>query len=78
MQRQPVVAGQFYPGGIQQLKSTLAALVPENDSRRRVLGIISPHAGYVYSGAIAGQVYSQIEIPQTVLIIGPNHTGNGS
>ncbi len=77
MQRQPVVAGQFYPGGIQQLKSTLAALVPENDSRRRVLGIISPHAGYVYSGAIAGQVYSQIEIPQTVLIIGPNHTGNG-
>ena len=42
------------------------------------MALISPHAGYVYSGAIAGQVYSQIEIPQTVLIIGPNHTGNGS
>ncbi len=77
MQRQPVVAGQFYPGNIQQLKSTLADLIPDNSSKQHVFGIISPHAGYVYSGAIAGQVYSQIEIPRTVLIIGPNHTGSG-
>lgn len=78
MQRQPVVAGQFYPGSYQQLKLSLASLVPENSSKKRVLGIISPHAGYVYSGAIAGQLYAQIEIPQTVLIIGPNHTGAGA
>lgn len=78
MRRQPIVAGQFYPGNNQQLKSTLAALVPENSSKRKVVGIISPHAGYVYSGSIAGQLFSQIEIPGTVLIIGPNHTGAGS
>lgn len=78
MQRQPVVAGQFYPGSFQQLKSLLATLIPENCARQRVSGIISPHAGYVYSGAIAGQLYAQIDIPPTVLIIGPNHTGAGA
>lgn len=78
MQRQPVVAGQFYPGSEQQLRSSLNSLIPKNVSRKAVRGIIAPHAGYVYSGAIAGQVYSQIEIPKTVLIIGPNHTGSGA
>jgi AmmeMemoRadiSam system protein B len=78
MQRQPVVAGQFYPGSFQKLKSTLVALVPESSSKKHVYGIISPHAGYVYSGAIAGQLYAQIKIPRTVLIIGPSHTGAGA
>ncbi|MBC7962401.1 MAG: AmmeMemoRadiSam system protein B [Steroidobacteraceae bacterium] len=78
MQRQPVVAGQFYPGSHQQLESTLVRLIPENGLKKRVLGIIAPHAGYVYSGGIAGRLYGQIEIPQTVLIIGPNHTGAGA
>lgn len=77
MQRQPTVAGQFYPGNAKQLRSTLATIIPENSSKQHVTGIISPHAGYVYSGAIAGQIYSQIEIPQTILILGPNHTGAG-
>lgn len=77
MQRQPVVAGQFYPGSSQQLKLSLASLVPEKSVKKHVLGVISPHAGYVYSGAIAGQLFAQIEIPKTVLIIGPNHTGAG-
>ncbi len=78
MQRQPVVAGQFYPGGFQQLKLSLSSLVPENNSKKSVFGIISPHAGYVYSGTIAGQLYANIKIPRTVLIIGPNHTGAGA
>lgn len=78
MQRQPVVAGQFYPGSERQLRSSLNSLIPKNVSRKPVRGIIAPHAGYVYSGAIAGQVYSHIEIPKTVLILGPNHTGAGA
>lgn len=78
MQRQPVVAGQFYPGNAQELRSTLASLIPDCSFRQSVRGIISPHAGYIYSGAIAGQVYSRIEIPEAVLIIGPNHTGAGA
>ncbi|HXE98579.1 MAG TPA: AmmeMemoRadiSam system protein B [Dongiaceae bacterium] len=78
MQRQPAVAGQFYPGSEQTLRASLSRLIPENADPERVKGIISPHAGYVYSGAIAGKVYSRIAIPDTVLIIGPNHHGTGA
>lgn len=78
MQRQPAVAGQFYPGSEDKLRAALSQLIPENASPKPVKGIISPHAGYVYSGAISGKVYSQVTIPDTVLIIGPNHHGSGA
>ena len=78
MQRQPAVAGQFYSGSESQLRADLSLLIPENSVKTRVKGIIAPHAGYVYSGAIAGKVYSRIEIPATVLILGPNHHGSGA
>ncbi|MFZ2950875.1 MAG: AmmeMemoRadiSam system protein B, partial [Desulfuromonadaceae bacterium] len=78
MQRQPAVAGQFYPGSEGKLRDALSQLIPENTSPQPVKGIISPHAGYIYSGAIAGQLYSRLIIPDTVLIIGPNHHGSGA
>ncbi len=78
MQRQPAVAGQFYPGEQQKLRSALSQLIPENRAPQPVTGVISPHAGYVYSGAIAGQLFSHCKIPGTVLIIGPNHRGAGA
>lgn len=78
MQRQPAVAGQFYPGSEGKLRAALSQLIPENASPQPVKGIISPHAGYIYSGAIAGQLYSRLIIPDTVLIIGPNHHGSGA
>jgi hypothetical protein len=78
MQRQPAVAGQFYAGTSKQLRSDLAALMPEVHGARKVTGIIAPHAGYIYSGAIAGQVYASVEIPATVLVLGPNHHGAGA
>lgn len=78
VQRQPAVAGQFYSGNSIKLRSDLASLIPEAQGQQKVAGIIAPHAGYVYSGAIAGQVYAAIEIPATVLILGPNHHGSGA
>jgi AmmeMemoRadiSam system protein B len=79
MQRQPAVAGQFYPGTEQQLRAELSRLIPDNSpAGLQVKGVISPHAGYVYSGAIAGKLFSKITIPSTVLIIGPNHHGIGA
>ncbi|MDO9067813.1 MAG: AmmeMemoRadiSam system protein B [Deltaproteobacteria bacterium] len=79
MQRQPAVAGQFYPGNEQQLRKDLTNLIPECAHQKlHVKGIISPHAGYIYSGAIAGKIFSQINIPKTVLVIGPNHHGAGA
>jgi hypothetical protein len=78
MQRQPAVAGQFYAGNSRQLRNDLAALIPEPHGAKAVTGIIAPHAGYIYSGAIAGKVYASIDIPATVLILGPNHHGTGA
>jgi len=77
MQRQPAVAGQFYSGSEEKLRADLSQLIPDNSSPISVKGIISPHAGYIYSGAIAGQLFGRVNIPGTVLIIGPNHRGAG-
>lgn len=77
MQRKPVVAGYFYPGDIYTLTSTLQELIVEDEEKINALGIIVPHAGYIYSGKVAGRVYGKIEIPDVVLLLGPNHTGLG-
>lgn len=78
MQRHPAVAGQFYTGSGPELSRELAALIPFTEKKRKVTGIIAPHAGYMYSGAVAGKVYAAIEIPSRVLILGPNHRGLGA
>lgn len=78
MRRQPAVAGQFYTNSAEQLRSELAAMIPVAGEKRKVLSIIAPHAGYMYSGAVAGRGYGRIEIPSTVLILGPNHHGVGA
>jgi len=78
MRRQPAVAGQFYTNSAEQLRSELKIMIPVTGDKKKVLGIISPHAGYIYSGAVAGKGYASIEIPSTVLILGPNHHGAGA
>lgn len=77
MIRKPVVAGQFYPESPSQLKAMIKGLVDEQAVREEVIGLVSPHAGYIYSGPVAGAVFSKIEFKDTFIIIGPNHTGRG-
>ena len=77
MIRNPVVAGQFYPGEAAPLRSMIKKMVDETAPRTDVVGIVVPHAGYIYSGRVAGAVYSRIIFPDTFIIMGPNHTGNG-
>jgi MEMO1 family protein len=77
MVRQPAVAGKFYTANPEELRQELAEMVPQGEGEH-VLGIVAPHAGYVYSGKMAGKVYGAIKVPNTVLVIGPNHTGMGS
>ena len=76
--RQPAVAGQFYPGSEPALRKELQRLVPAGYVKQRAIGVISPHAGYLYSGSAAGQLLAGIEIPRTVIILGPNHRGSGA
>ncbi len=78
MIRQPAVAGQFYPGSQSALTRELQRLLPSVTSKQPAIGAISPHAGYIYSGSAAGQLLAGIEIPPTVVILGPNHHGGGA
>jgi AmmeMemoRadiSam system protein B len=75
--RNPVVAGQFYPASASELKRMLKGMVAEKAKRQEVIGLISPHAGYIYSGAVAGATISRIKFKETFIIMGPNHTGSG-
>ncbi len=77
MIRKPVVAGQFYPGTASQLKTMIGAFVDEKVAKEEVIGLVSPHAGYVYSGPVAGAVISKVKFKGTFVIMGPNHTGMG-
>ena len=54
MAREPVVAGSFYPDDSSQLNILLKQLVQPGLVREDVCGVVSPHAGYIYSGAVAG------------------------
>ena len=76
--RMPAVAGRFYPRHADELRRDIAGYTsPEINSRINAIGCIAPHAGYMYSGHVAGAVYSQMEIPRRVIVLCPNHTGMG-
>jgi MEMO1 family protein len=76
--RKPVVAGQFYPAEQKQLKEMIASLADRQAQKSDCLGVILPHAGYIYSGAVAALTLSQVKIKDTVVLLGPNHTGRGA
>jgi hypothetical protein len=80
--RQPAVAGRFYPANPQRLRTEIEGYtaVPANapvEAKIRALGCVVPHAGYVYSGHVAGAVYRHLQLPQRMVILCPNHTGMG-
>ncbi len=77
MLREPVVAGRFYPGDAQALRRTVDGLLSGQKEAVPALGLIAPHAGYVYSGAIAGKTLGGVRLSETVLCLGPNHHGGG-
>lgn len=77
MLRKPAVAGQFYPGTATLLKKQLAKFIDQKVTREDVIGLVSPHAGYIYSGQVAGETFSKVNLTDTVIIIGPNHSGLG-
>jgi hypothetical protein len=90
--RRPCVAGTFYEGNAESLKAQIESCflhklgpqkVPEVTASgpRKVIGLICPHAGYAYSGPVAANAYYELALdgrPDTVVILGPNHSGYGS
>jgi len=78
MPRHPAVAGHFYKASRDSLKNQVSSFIIPVADKKHALGILAPHAGFMYSGSVAGAVYSNIVVPKTIVLIGPNHTGLGA
>ncbi|HYS82518.1 MAG TPA: AmmeMemoRadiSam system protein B [Anaeromyxobacteraceae bacterium] len=78
MDREPAVAGRFYPGSEERLWAEVAALLGPAGRPRPALGLLSPHAGYLYSGKVAGETWARVEVPTRAIVLCPNHTGLGA
>ncbi|MEA3489296.1 MAG: AmmeMemoRadiSam system protein B [Candidatus Omnitrophota bacterium] len=77
MVRDPAVCGQFYPGERESLLRDLDKMIPERSDKIDAIGAVSPHAGYMYSGAVAGEVYARLKPRRTYIVLSPNHSGYG-
>ena len=76
--REPVVAGTFYPMDRSELSRQLDHLVAVDPERHQLLACVAPHAGYMYSGGVAGRLFGHLDLPRRVVVMGPNHTGMGA
>jgi AmmeMemoRadiSam system protein B len=77
--RTPAVAGRFYPEDPQTLRKAVEKmLVPAFTPLREVFGVMVPHAGYMFSGGVAGKTFASITPPATAILLGPNHFGMGT
>ncbi len=86
--REPAFSGLFYPAFASELRRQIESCFSDKKfgpgngrikPEKKILAGIAPHAGYVYSGPCAAQLYSRIpHDTKTVVILGPNHTGRGS
>jgi len=79
--RHPAVAGRFYPRDADDLRSEvqgyLSQSISTNEETVKAIGCIAPHAGYMYSGHVAGAVFAHIDVPSLCVVMCPNHTGRG-
>jgi len=77
--RHPAVAGRFYPHSPEALRQDLHTYLSQTPAQKPVhaLGCIAPHAGYVYSGHVAGAVFAALQVPELCVVLCPNHTGMG-
>jgi len=78
MIRTPAVSGRFYPAKRGELQDVLKVFFEPAANRLKAIGVIVPHAGYMYSGHVAGAVYSKVELPGRNVVLCPNHTGFGT
>jgi len=76
--REPAVAGKFYPDDRGELLSMLENFCKKEEEKYSAFGVVSPHAGYIFSGKVAGEVFSSVKLPEKFVILCPNHTGFGS
>jgi AmmeMemoRadiSam system protein B len=77
MIRPPAVAGRFYPSDSRELAKQVDEFTRSGPEKVRARGCVVPHAGYMYSGPVAGAVYSSLDIPCQCILLGPRHFPRG-
>lgn len=78
MMREPVFAQQgWYPSDPDSLRAAVQQLTPADVEAERCLGVMSPHAGYRYSGGVAGALFARVVVPERVIVLCVNHRGYG-
>ena len=75
--REPAVAGSFYPDDPRTIAENLDRLMPAR-AAAPARALVVPHAGWMYSGAVAGETYAQVAVPRLAVLLGPNHWGIGA
>lgn len=75
--RRPAVAGLFYPDSADRVEAELTRLIKDAAQKTSARAVVVPHAGWRYSGRVAGEVYGRVRLPRLAVILGPNHTGLG-
>jgi AmmeMemoRadiSam system protein B len=75
--REPAVAGRFYPNDPDRLRGDVESYLSPAAERVPAIACLAPHAGYMYSGPVAGAVFARVEIPTRCIVLCPNHTGRG-
>ncbi len=78
MIRKAVFANDWYPGDPDRLLAALKSYVREPLLEEHATAVVSPHAGYHYSGHVAGEVYRRACVPDTVVVLCVNHHGLGA
>ena len=73
MRRTPAVAGLFYPGNERPLRDMVMDMARSDIQPKKALAAVSPHAGFVYSGPVAGALFASIDLPGQFILIGPSH-----
>ena len=76
--RPPAVAGHFYTANPNRLRTEVQQFTANTGEKVAALGCVVPHAGYMYSGHVAGAVYGKLRLPSRYIILCPNHTGEGA
>jgi len=76
--RTPAVAGQFYPATADSIRKQIKGFLPSQPQARDCIACMLPHAGYMYSGSVAALTASRVMVKDTVVLLGPNHTGLGA
>src|SRR5262245_12009187 len=66
-------AGSWYPGERDELVETIRGYTPGTATRARARAVVAPHAGYRYSGAVAGETYARVAVPRVAIVLCPNH-----